>query len=153
MSDSRNGQTSTEWVTHRDNVTVGTAQWAEVLDVVAPLLGVERSAMTYDPSTGGVTDGNRMVSLNQVAQIAGVAKGTPIQWRQRTAKGELVGKKAFPEPDDPDTFPDKPMWRLDTIVNHLIDTNRWPPGAAGRPSARGPRGPRQPRVVQAELVR
>lgn len=143
MSDSRNGQNSTEWVTHRDNVTVGSQAWERVLDVVAPLLQVERSAL----------QGDRYISLNQVAQVAGVAKGTPIQWRQRTAKGELEGKKAFPDPDDPDSFPDKPLWLLSTIVNHLIDTNRWPPGAAGRPSARGPRGPRQPRVVEAALVR
>jgi hypothetical protein len=143
MSDSRNGQTSTEWVTHRDSVTVGTEEWERVLDVVAPLLHLERPQL----------QGDRMISLNQVAQVAGVAKGTPIQWRQRTAKGELVGPKAFPEPDDDLTFPDKPLWKLSTIVSHLIDTNRWPPGAAGRPSARGPRGPRQPRVVEAELVR
>lgn len=143
MSDSRNGQNSTEWVTHRDSVSVGTAAWEEVLDAVAPLLGVDRQQL----------HGDRMISLNQVAQVAGVAKGTPIQWRQRTAKGELVGDKAFPEPDDPDSFPDKPLWKLSTIVNHLIKGRKWPPGSAGRPSARGPRGPRQPRVVEAELVR
>lgn len=143
MSVSESGQNSTEWVTHRDHVTVGTDEWEKVLDVVAPLLGVDRAQL----------QGDRMISLNQVAQVAGVAKGTPIQWRQRTAKGELVGAKAFPDPDDDLTFPDKPLWKLSTIVNHLRDTNRWPPGAAGRPSARGPRGHRTPRVVAPELVR
>lgn len=142
MSDLEPGRTSTEWVTHRDPVAVGTAQWDEVLDLVAPLLGVERSTLT----------GDRMVSLNQIALVAGVAKGTPIQWRQRTLRGELVEEKAFPEPDDPDTFPDKPMWRLSTIVNHLIRARKWPPGAAGRPAARGERGQRQ-RKVEAQLIR
>lgn len=143
MSDSTNGQNSTEWVTHRDPVTVGTQHWVEVLDVVAPLLGVERSTLARN--------GDRMVSLNQIALVAGVAKGTPIQWRQRTLRGELIGDKAFPEPDDPDTFPDKPMWKLSTIVNHLIKARKWPPGAAGRPAARGPRGPHR-RKVDAELI-
>lgn len=141
MSDSRNGHSVTDWVTHRDPVTVGTAQWEEVLDTVAPLLGVERSTL----------HGDRYVSLNQIAMVAGVAKGTPIQWRQRTLRGELEGPKAFPEPDDPDTFPDKPMWKLSTIVNHLIKARKWPPGAAGRPAARGARGARQ-RKVGAELI-
>lgn len=139
MSDSEAGQNSTEWVTHRDPVAVGTAQWGEIMDTVAPLLGMSTWSRTAD----------RMVSLNQIAAVAGTTKGTPIQWRQRTARGELTGQKAFPEPDDEETFPDKPMWKLSTIVNHLIVNGKWPPGSAGRPAARGPRGQRQRKVQDA----
>jgi hypothetical protein len=143
MSASEDGRTSTEWVTHLDPVSVGTEQWGEVMDLVAPLLGMT----TWNRSE------DRMVSLNQIAKVAGVAKGTPIQWRQRTLRGELEGVKAFPDPDDPDTFPDKPMWLLSTVVNHLIANRKWPPGAAGRPAARGARGAKAPHRVEAELVR
>lgn len=149
MSDLEAGRNGAEWVTHRDPVSVGTKQWDDVLAAVAPLLETTVEKLLDTP---GALRGDRMIGLNQIAAVAGVAKGTPIQWRQRTARGELTGDKAFPEPDDQETFPDKPMWRISTVVNYLIATRRWPPGAAGRPESRGPRGPRQPRVVQAELV-
>lgn len=110
----------------------GSREWDALMPIVADLLGVQVEKLS------GV---NRMVGLTQIAQLAGVASGTAIQWRQRTRRGELTGDKALPEPDDAETFPDKPMWRLSTALNFLLRAKKWPLGAAGRPLERGPREP------------
>jgi hypothetical protein len=109
----------------------GSAEWQELLPEVARLLGVNLDVLR--------AGGNRMIGLTQVAKLAGVAPGTAIQWRQRTRRGELVGAKAFPDPDDATTFPDKPMWRLETVLRFLLRAGKWPLGAAGRPLERGSR--------------
>lgn len=111
----------------------GSDNWHELLPEVARLLDVEVDVLR--------AAGNRMIGLTQIAKLAGVAPGTAIQWRQRTRRGELVGDKAFPQPDDDDTFPDKPMWRLETILRYLLRSGKWPLGAAGRPLERGVRRP------------
>lgn len=129
MSDQENGQVDVqERIRQVGRVYVLTAEWYDLMPEVSRLLGVQ-----VDP------DVDRLLGLVQVAKLAGVAPGTAIQWRQRTRRGELVGDKAFPEPDDAVTFPDKPMWKLSTVLNYLLRAGKWPLGAAGRPLERGPR--------------
>lgn len=127
MPDQENGQQNDiqTRVAFAGQVTFLSPEWYSLMPVVSDLLGVEVNG-----------DQDRMVGLIQVARLAGVAPGTPIQWRQRTRRGELTGEKAFPEPDDEDTFPDKPMWRLSTVLNYLLRAKKWPLGAAGRPLER-----------------
>jgi hypothetical protein len=112
------------------DLTFGSPEWHELMPEVSRLLGVPVDA-----------DTDRMVGLVQIAKLAGVAAGTAIQWRQRTRRGELSGPKAFPDPDDDETFPDKPMWKLSTALRYLLRAGKWPLGAAGRPLERGRRTP------------
>lgn len=93
-----------------------------------------------------VSETDPLIDLPKIAMLAGVAKNTPMIWRQRSrpeykGPGKLSGtgrRKPFPEPDD-ERYADKPQWRLTTVVGWLIDTNRWPRGAVARPETRGPR--------------
>lgn len=113
-----------------EELVVGTAEWREAQQIVAEALGWKLEP-DEDPKVG----------LPEIAKVAGVAIGTPTQWRARTLRGELSGDRAFPEPDD-DRFADKPQWlALKTIIPWLMRTKRWPPGSAGRPESRGPRPP------------
>ena len=116
------------------HLAFGSEDWVALMPTVADLLGVKVQTL-YDV--------DRMVGLTQIAKLAGVASGTAIQWRQRTRRGELVGDKALPDPDDDETFPDKPMWKLSTALNFLLKAKKWPLGAAGRPLERGPREPHE----------
>jgi hypothetical protein len=111
------------------HLTYGSEAYEELMPIVARLLDVPVRSLDVD----------RMVGLTQIAKLAGVAPGTAIQWRQRTRRGELVGDRALPDPDDDTTFPDKPMWKLSTALNFLLRAKKWPLGAAGRPLERGPR--------------
>lgn len=117
-----------------DELKKGTPEWVEAQRTVAERLGWELGP-NEDPKIG----------LPEIAKLAGVAPGTPTQWRARTLRGELTGDRAFPEPDDP-RFVDKPQWlAIATVIPWLDRTKRWPPGSAGRPESRGPR-PRENRA-------
>jgi hypothetical protein len=134
MSDAESGrpvdiQTKIQMAGH---LTFGSPEWHALMPEVARLLDARIDA-----------DRDRMVGLTQIAQLAGVAPGTAIQWRQRTRRGELTGDRALPDPDDDETFPDKPMWKLSTALNFLLRAKKWPLGAAGRPLERGPREPHE----------
>ena len=116
-----------------DRLLKGTPEWKAAQQIVADRIGWELEP-TEDPKIG----------LPEIAKLAGVAIGTPTQWRARTFRGELTGDKAFPEPDD-ERYPDKPQWlAIETIIPWLDRTRRWPPDSAGRPESRGPR-PRENR--------
>lgn len=72
------------------------------------------------PSAGS----NPPIDMAGIAKLLGVAATTPQQWRQR---GVLP-------PEDPElSFPDKPVWKRNAIIQWAKDTNRWPRGAAARP--------------------
>ena len=76
-----------------------------------------------------------VISLVEMADLLGVTRDTPNQWRQRSATGRL--SKPMPAPDPEMSKPDKPLWRLSTILRWFKDTNRWPPGRIARPERRG----------------
>lgn len=78
----------------------------------------------------------RTIDLKGIADLLGVSEVTPPQWRQRSANGKL--DPPLPEPDYPE-ITDKPLWFEDTIIRWAQSSNRWPPGTAARPLARGPR--------------
>jgi hypothetical protein len=71
---------------------------------------------------------DRLIDLAGIAELLGVASVTPQQWRQRNQ---------LPPPDEP--FPDKPLWKMSTIIRWARQTNRWPPGTAARPAMQGRR--------------
>lgn len=99
---------------------------AEMREVIKELLGLDTDA-----------DPDPLIDLPMIAKLAGVADGTPGQWVQRSKKGQL--KRPFPKVAD-NRYTDKPQWRaVSQVIPWLIDTHRWPPGAAGRPESRGPR--------------
>ncbi len=111
-----------------DDIEQGSPEWRDIQRHLIETLGWQLRP-DEDPA----------VALPEIAKLAGVAQGTPTQWRARTLRGELVGERAFPEPDD-DRYADKPQWKaIKTIIPWLKRTKRWPPGAAGRPESRGPR--------------
>ncbi len=72
---------------------------------------------------------DRLIDLAGIAELLGVARVTPQQWRQR---------EQLPEPDVPD-FSDKPLWKTSTIIRWARETQRWPPGRAARPAMQGRR--------------
>lgn len=78
----------------------------------------------------------RVIDLAGIAELLGVSEVTPPQWRQRSRKGEML--PPLPDPDWPE-ISDKPLWYETTIIDWARRTGRWPPGTAGRPTARGPR--------------
>ena len=85
-------------------------------------------------------DPDPLIDLPDIAELAGLAPGTPVQWRQRTRRGEA--KHPFPEPAPGigDRFADKPLWHaVSQVIPYLEETGNWPPGAGARPMTRGPR--------------
>lgn len=104
-------------------------EWAHALAFI-------RASFPIDPD-----ERDPLIDLPQIADLAGVARNTPMIWRQRsredyTGPGKL--KKPFPAPDDT-RYTDKPQWRLSTVLGWLVGTRRWPRGAVARPETRGPR--------------
>jgi hypothetical protein len=104
---------------------------------VAQALEYLRKQYCLDPS-----DNDPLISLPQIAALAGVAPNTPTIWRQRSKEGYTgPGKhrEPFPAPDDK-RYSDKPQWRaISTVLHWLVKTRRWPRGAVAREVTRGPR--------------
>jgi hypothetical protein len=81
-----------------------------------------------------------VIDLKDIAELGGLAPGTPGQMRQRSKDGK--GRILFPaEAEGIGTrWPDKPLFRAVTaVIPYLEATGNWPPGAGARPSTRGPR--------------
>lgn len=80
-------------------------------------------------------DPDPLIDMPMIAELAGVAIGTPGAWQQRTKAG--TERVPFPAPDDP-RYHDKPQWRaVSTIVEgFLLPSGRWPRGKAARESTR-----------------
>jgi len=93
-------------------------------------------------------DPDPLIDLPAIAELAGVSKGTPMIWRQRSkpdydGPGRMDGrqgrKQPFPAPDD-ERYADKPQWRaIGTILPWLCATRKWPRGTVARPETRGSR--------------
>lgn len=91
-------------------------QRQEVRDLVAELFGITGES---DP----------LIDMPMIAELAGVAPGTPGAWQQRTREG--TERVPFPAPHD-DRYLDKPQWRAVRFVEEFL----WPSGrwANGRGS-------------------
>lgn len=92
------------------------AQRQEVRDLVAELFSIDGED---DP----------LIDMPMIAELAGVAPGTPGAWQQRTREGSE--RVPFPAPHD-DRYLDKPQWRAVRFVEEFL----WPSGrwANGRGS-------------------
>jgi hypothetical protein len=87
-----------------------------------------------------VRDPDPLLSLPQIAELAGLSPNTPSVWRQRTRRGEA--RVPFPEPGTPTgkRNADKPMWAAVTeVIPYLEATHNWPPDSGARPGTRAPR--------------
>lgn len=85
-------------------------------------------------------DPDPLISLPDVAELAGLAPGTPGQMRQRSRKGQAVHPFPEPAPGLGQRFADKPLWHAATqIIPYLKQTGNWPPEAGARKATRGPR--------------
>lgn len=84
------------------------AQRQEVRDLVAELFGI----------TG---EDDPLIDMPMIAELAGVAPGTPGAWQQRTKEG--TERVPFPEPHDP-RYLDKPQWHAVRFVEEFL----WPSG-------------------------
>ena len=76
---------------------------------------------------------DKVIDLQGIADLLGVSRVTPQQWRQRSARGEMW--PPLPETDFPEV-PDKPLWYESTIINWAKRSDRWPPGKAARSGAK-----------------
>jgi hypothetical protein len=86
------------------------------------------------------SDPDPVIDLKDIAELAGLAPGTPGQMRQRSKDGK--GRVKFPaEAEGIGTrWPEKPLFPAVTgVIPFLEATGNWPPGAGARPSTRGPR--------------
>lgn len=83
-------------------------QRQEVRDLVAELFGI----------TG---EDDPLIDMPMIAELAGVAPGTPGAWQQRTREG--TERIPFPAPHD-DRYLDKPQWRAVRFVEEFL----WPSG-------------------------
>jgi hypothetical protein len=103
------------------------AMCQEVRDLVAELFGITGEE---DP----------LIDMPMIAELAGVAPGTPGAWQQRYGADRSVPGAAvmhpFPEPHD-GRYLDKPQWRAVSFVrDFLYPTGRWPRGTVARESTR-----------------
>jgi hypothetical protein len=97
---------------------------AEALNLLTELFGIDT---TDDPDP--------LIDIPMIAELAGVAPGTPDAWRQRTRSG--MERIPFPEPGD-HRYKDKPQWYAITqvIQGFLLPSGRWPRGHIGRAGTR-----------------
>ena len=84
----------------------------EALTLIAELFGI-------------FNEDDPLIDMPMIAELAGVAIGTPGAWQQRTRAGKE--RVPFPPPDDP-RYHDKPQWRaVSTIIEgFLLPSQRWP---------------------------
>ena len=85
-------------------------------------------------------DPDPLIDLKDMAELAGLAPGTPGQMRHRSKDGH--GKVVFPPqaPGIGERWPEKPLFRaVSDVIPYLEATGNWPPGAGARPSTRGPK--------------
>jgi hypothetical protein len=88
-------------------------------------------------------DPDPLIDLGDIAALAGLAKITPAQWRQRTKAGTARVPFPDPAPGVGLRFADKPMWRaVSQVLPYLIATENWPPENGARTMNRGPRSER-----------
>lgn len=103
---------------------------AEYKRVIKERLGIEVSDLDPDP----------LIDIPQIALLAGVQRGTPKQWRNRTRRQETSTPFPDPAPFEGSRFRDKPLWHaISQVIPYLERTGNWPPGAGARPTTRGPR--------------
>lgn len=69
----------------------------------------------------GIEGQNLLIDMPMLAELAGVAPGTPGAWQQRTKEG--TERVPFPAPHD-DRYLDKPQWDAVRIVEEFL----WPSG-------------------------
>lgn len=82
----------------------------------------------------GITGPNLLIDMPMLAELAGVAPGTPGAWQQRTREG--TERFPFPAPHD-DRYLDKPQWDAVRIVEeYLWPAGKWPRGSVARVSTR-----------------
>lgn len=81
-----------------------------------------------------------VIDLQDIAELAGLAPGTPGQMRQRSKDGKGRVKFPDPAPGIGHRWPEKPLFRAVTgVIPYLEATGNWPPGAGARHTTRGPR--------------
>lgn len=83
-----------------------------------------------------------LISLEDISTLAGVARGTPGQWRQRSKAGSMKPPMPEPVPYGDGSAAHMPQWDAILLCSWLDEAGRWPPGTAARITTRGPRGPR-----------
>lgn len=100
------------------------------------------AALVFLRTELGLEESDPLISLRQIAAMAGVAPNTPTIWRQRSRPdydGPGKIKDAFPAPDDT-RYSDKPQWRaIKTVLPWLWRNGKLPRGSTSRPLTRGPR--------------
>lgn len=87
-------------------------------------------------------DPDPLISIPQIAQMAGVQRTTVTMWLQRSRPDFTgTGKLRVPFPRKADgRYVDRPQWHaISQVLEWLWETRRWPQGAAARPMTRGPR--------------
>ena len=110
---------------------------AQAVDTLAPdeLDEVYRTLATIIPGWDVDEDDDPLIDMPMIAELAGVASGTPSAWQQRTREGKE--RVPFPEPADT-RYRDKPQWRAvsQIVVGFLKPSGRWPRGKAAREQTR-----------------
>jgi hypothetical protein len=111
-----------------------------------PLPFAERlAALEWIRETLGIDttrDSDPLISIPQIASMAGVQKTTVTMWLQRSRPDYTgTGKLKVPFPTKADgRYVDRPQWHsISQVLGWLWKTERWPRGAAARPMTRGPR--------------
>jgi hypothetical protein len=106
-------------------------QWKLTVEARAEALLLIRGLFGIDTSN----DADPLIDMPMIAELAGVAIGTPGAWQQRTKAG--TERIPFPPPDD-HRYHDKPQWRaITTIIEGFLGpSGRWPRGTAARESTR-----------------
>lgn len=100
------------------------------------------AALVFLRNELGLSESDPLISLRQIAAMAGVAPNTPTIWRARS-RPEYTGpgkmRRPFPAPDDT-RYPDKPQWRaIGSVLPWLWTEGKLPRGSVGRPETRGAR--------------
>lgn len=100
------------------------------------------AALSFLRTELGLDEHDPLISSPQIAQLAGVAKNTPMIWRARS-RPEYSGpgklRNPFPPPDDT-RYSDKPQWRaISSVLPWLWTEGKLPRGSVAREATRGVR--------------